>query len=495
MALDENSPVGDDKSEGVQPPPTSRLKRLLRLIFVDLYAFLSSVLSLSEGLDREGTIEGIRKDVEFKGHAAWILIFSILIASIGLSVGNIPIIVGAMLISPLMGPILGIGLAAGTNDIELLRKSMLNLGISVVIGIVISAIYFLIIPIPEINIELRDRTQATLLAIGVALFGGAAGIIAGSRRQKSNVVPGVAIATALMPPLCTVGFGLATLRWEFFFGALYLFFINSVFIALPTYLYIRYMKFPMKEFIDPAKERRIRWRITVFLILTIVPSAFIFFAVLKESFFESDTKRFIMAVEQSLEERNTTVIDYKVLTDDGQPTIKIALIGDPISEDLRNAWLKMRDDFDLSNVALDIREPRDFTQAIEAIREESRSGSFEQVQAFYQRQIAERDTALVQLSKKLEREAVVTGDFNVLTNELKTLYPDLERLAFANFYESDFSGRVDTVATLMIEWREPTPQSDRRLNAQRLNDWLIVRLGKKVRVVNFCEGVIFAEEG
>lgn len=490
----------NDTNESQQEPKSTsgkgnigRLRRIFLLLTADLWKFLGDVLSLSDGLDREGTMDGIRKDVEFKGHAAWILIFSILIASIGLSVGNIPIIVGAMLISPLMGPILGVGLAAGINDFELLKRSMINFGIMMVIGIMISAMYFLVIPIPEINIELRDRTQATLLAIGVALFGGAAGIIAGSRRQKSNVVPGVAIATALMPPLCTVGFGLATLRWEFFLGALYLFFINSVFIALPTYLYIRYMKFPMKEFIDPARERRIRWRISVFLVVTIVPSAFIFYSVLKKSFFESDTKRFMQAIELTLEDRNTTVIDYKLVYDDDKPVIKIALIGDPISDDLRRSWLKLRDDYDLENIDLDIREPRDFSKAIEDIREETRLGSATQMQQFYERQISERDTSIRSLERRLERETVVVGDFFTLTSEVKTLYPELVRLAFANFYESNFSGKVDTVATLMIEWQPATPQTKRRHSAERLSDWLQVRLAKKVRVVNFCEGVIGSE--
>lgn len=466
------------------------MKRLLKLLTADLWRFLRSVLSLRDGLDKEGTIEGIRRDVEFKGHAAWILIFSILIASIGLSVGNIPIIIGAMLISPLMGPILGIGLAAGTHDIELLKKSMVNLGISVVIGIVISAIYFVIIPIPEINIELRDRTQATLLAIGVALFGGAAGIIAGSRKQKNNVVPGVAIATALMPPLCTVGFGLATLRWEYFLGALYLFFINSVFIALPTYLYIRYMDFPVKEFIDPARERRIRWRITFFLILTVVPAAFIFFSVLKQSFFASDAARLIHAIEETLEDRNTTVIDYKVVYDNNEPVIKIALIGDPISEDLRNSWLRLRDELDLKRVELDIREPKDYTKAIEAIREESRAGSVSQLQDFYERQIMARDSSILILRKQIEGQAGMQGDFNILTHEVKSLYPEIDRLAFANLFESDFSGKIDTIPTMMVSWTNETPFPERRISAERMKKWLEVRMNKPIRVVNFCEGVV-----
>lgn len=480
----------DETGASQKDENTRRLRGSFLNLLRDLWRFLRSVLSLEDGLDREGTVEGIRRDVEFKGHAAWILIFSILIASIGLSVGNIPIIIGAMLISPLMGPILGVGLAAGTNDIELLKKSMQNLGISVAIGIGISAIYFLIIPIPEINLELRDRTQATLLAIGVALFGGAAGIIAGSRRYKSNVVPGVAIATALMPPLCTVGFGLATLRWEFFFGALYLFFINSVFIALPTYFYIRYMRFPMKEFLDPIKEKKIRVRISIFLIITVVPSAFIFFQVLKDSFFESDTKQYMAAVEASLAERNTTIIDYKVITEGAHPVIKIALIGDPITTDLQTQWLQLRDDYGLGHVEIDVREPKDFSKAIEALREENRMNSMAQLREFYEQQIEQRDSLIIRLQQRVQLSNEEVADFALLASEVKSLYPELDKVAFANFYETDFDSPVDTVATLMVDWSEDLPQPERRPLAERISNWLKVRMGKPVRIVNACEGVV-----
>lgn len=475
-------------SDSSAPGSSKRLRRIIRLLLVDFWAFLRRVFSLSDDLDREGTMEGIQKDVDFKGSAAWILIFSILIASIGLSVGNIPIIIGAMLISPLMGPILGIGLAAGINDFQLLKRSLVNLGISIIIGIVISAIYFLIIPMPEINIELRDRTQATLLAIGVAFFGGAAGIIASSRSHKNSVVPGVAIATALMPPLCTVGFGLATLQWQFFLGAFYLFFINSVFIALPTYLYIRYMKFPMKEFIDSKRERKIRWRIATFLVVTIVPSAFIFVHVLKTSFFESDSKRFVTAVDQTLTDINTTMIDHKVISTDDEKIIKIALIGDPIDQDLRARWQNMLRDFDLDEVRLDIREPLDYSEAIEEMRSENRMSSMEQMRAFYERQIETRDSTITTLETALDHTVGVFGDFSLLTSEVKTLYPEMERLAFANFFESDFSGKTDTIPTLVVNWQDATPQAKRQLNAERLSSWLEVRLKKPVRVVDFNEG-------
>jgi len=247
-----------------------------------LWVFIKRTLSLREGVDRQGTVEGILHDVEFKGASAWILVCSILIACVGLGENNIPIIVGAMLISPLMGPILGIGLAAGTNNFELLKKSLTSFVVAIVLSLIISTIYFFLAPVPVITSELLSRKDATVMAIIVAFLGGAAGIIAGSRSMKSNVVPGVAIATALMPPLCAAGFGLGTFRFEFFFGAMYLFFINSVFIAVPTYLYIKYINFPIKEFLDPALEKKIKRYITIFILVIILPSGFIFYNVLTE---------------------------------------------------------------------------------------------------------------------------------------------------------------------------------------------------------------------
>ena len=480
----EDKETTENKEQAEQS--SRRIQRSWRILVNNAWSFLKSTLSLREGLDQEGTIEGIRKDVEFRGHAAWILVCSILIASIGLSVGNIPIIVGAMLISPLMGPILGIGLAAGTNDLDLLKKSVTNFIIAMVISILISSIYFLIIPMPEISFELRDRKQATLLAIAVALFGGAAGIIAGSRRYKSNVVPGVAIATALMPPLCTVGFGLATASWDYFFGALYLFFINSVFIALPTYFYIRYMNFPVKEFIDPIRERKIKRRISVFLMITVIPSAFIFYNVLRQSFFTSDANLFLVAVEQSLEQRNTTIIDQKVIYDPDKPMIKIALMGDPISTDLRNQWEELRVEYGLQNCELDIREPRDFTQAIEALREENMVRSTQQMEEFYRTQIKQREEEIQGLERELNLMRRGEGEFQSISAEVKMLFPGLKRAAFANLQETNFSAQPDTIPTLMVLWPDNLDEEEVNESEEQLNRWLRARLkDPDARVVHY----------
>lgn len=464
----------------------TNVKWTFKLFLSNLKEFLTHLLSLREGIDREGTSEGIRKDVEFKGHAAWILIFSILIASIGLSVGNIPIIIGAMLISPLMGPILGIGLAAGTNDFELLKKALINFGTAVVISIVISTIYFAIVPIPEINLELQDRKSATLLAIAVALFGGAAGIIAGSRSLKSNVVPGVAIATALMPPLCTVGFGIATLQLDYFLGALYLFFINSVFIALPTYLYIRYLRFPVKEFIDPIREKRIKRYISLFLIATILPSGFIFYNVLRQSFFSRNAQRFLVKVEASLEGKGTTIIDERVIYDAEKPLIKLALMGDPLTKDMRDSWQQYRIEEGLETCQLDIREPRDFTQAIESLREENKLNSSQQIEDFYRSQIQEKEARIQDLQARLMISEKESGEFQELSAEVKMLFPEVSRAAFAYLSETNFSNAPDTIPTLMLEWPAEMSSAEMLDAESQLSRWLQVRLKNgKARAVHY----------
>ncbi len=464
----------------------ANVKGTFVLFMRNVKVFLMRTLSLREGIDKEGTSEGIKQDVEFRGHAAWILMFSILIASIGLSVGNIPIIIGAMLISPLMGPILGVGLAAGTNDFDLLKKSLVNFGIAVVISIIISTIYFAIVPTPEINLELKDRKTATLLAIAVAFFGGAAGIIAGSRSLKSNVVPGVAIATALMPPLCTVGFGLATFQWDYFLGALYLFFINSVFIALPTYLYIRYLRFPVKEFIDPQRERRIKRYISIFLIATILPSAFIFYNVLRQSFFSRNAQRFLTKVELSLEGKSTTIINEKVTYDAENPMIKIALMGDPISEDLRASWTQFQIEEGLQNCNLDIRQPKDFTQAIESVREENRLNSSQQMEEFYRTQIQDREEEIRMLRDKLYISDKETGEFEELSSEVKMLFPTIRKAAFAYLCETNFRNVADTIPTLMVDWPHDIKPQELAESEDQLGRWLQVRLkNSKARVVHY----------
>ena len=217
-------------------------KGLLHKQIVDFFVRNFDIRQEKED-DRE-TIESIKRGVEFKGTNLWVLIFATFIASLGLNMNSTAVIIGAMLISPLMGPIMGFGLGLGTFDFELIKRAFRNFATATVFGIITSTIYFLLTPIDEAQSELLARTQPTVYDVLIAFFGGLAGIVASSTKSKGNVIPGVAIATALMPPLCTAGFGLASGNLYYFFGALYLYFINTVFISLATFLVVRLLKYP-----------------------------------------------------------------------------------------------------------------------------------------------------------------------------------------------------------------------------------------------------------
>ena len=215
----------------------------MKEIIIAIRNFLKDRFNLNEDKAEETTIvDSISRDVEFKGSSLWALIFAILIASVGLNVNSTAVIIGAMLVSPLMGPIMGIGLGIGIIDLDLVKKGIKNLLIAAVISVVTSAIYFFVTPLHEARSELLARTTPSIWDVLIAFFGGMAGIVAGTRKNKGNVIPGVAIATALMPPLCTAGFGLATGHMLYFLGAIYLFFINSLFICIATYIIVQVFK-------------------------------------------------------------------------------------------------------------------------------------------------------------------------------------------------------------------------------------------------------------
>lgn len=274
------------------------------------------------------TIENIKKGANLSGIYFWVLVAAILIASLGLNVNSTAVIIGAMLISPLMGPIMGIGLGLGISDMSIVKKASRNFLIMVGIGLITSFIYFLISPVKESGSELLARTSPTIYDVAIAIFGGFAGILAGSSTQlrNGNVIPGVAIATALMPPLCTAGFGLATGQITFFFGAMYLFFINSIFISLSTYLIVRVLNFPhIKIFEETPKLKRIRWIIWTIVGLFIIPSIFLTIDIIQKFFFEKNANKFIQKEVQTAERfiispqltynRREKIIDFILLGD------------------------------------------------------------------------------------------------------------------------------------------------------------------------------------
>jgi uncharacterized hydrophobic protein (TIGR00271 family) len=301
------------------------------------------------------TFQRIRKDIEenirFSGRNLWILILAILIASFGLNVNSSAVIIGAMLISPLMGPIMGIGLGASINDIALLKRSAQNFLFATSFSLLTSTLYFLFTPLDDAHSELLARTSPNIYDVFIALAGGFAGIIAISGNNRGNVLPGVAIATALMPPLCTAGYGLATLQWKFLFGAFYLFIINGVFIALSTYLFARFIRFPLVHDRDKQKDRRQQRLIWALTLTTLIPSVFFSYQMLRGNQFRQNANRFI---EQEIVRNGAIVLSKEINA--GNREIKLYLAGTRINKTPNEFAELLSKFYALPNVKLDLQQ-------------------------------------------------------------------------------------------------------------------------------------------
>lgn len=292
--------------------------------------------NIYDHIDTEDAAQRIKNSIWFRGPNVWILAFSIIIASAGLNVNSTAVIIGAMLISPLMGPIIGVGLAVGTNDVDLLKLAFKNLVVMVLISLAASTLFFLLSPLNLTNpTELEARTSPTIYDVLIALFGGLAGILENSRKERGMVLSGVAIATALMPPLCTAGYGLSCLNFHFFFGAMYLFIINGVFITLATYVMVKYLRFKTVTGISPALALRRRRLMTTLIVIVIVPSLISAIGLVKDNNFEQKVNAFVS--ENKLVSRSY-IYDYKIIKDHGRK-VEILLTGEPMSYEAQSAFL------------------------------------------------------------------------------------------------------------------------------------------------------------
>ena len=278
-----------------------------------LIYFLKDVLDFRKNTDKDFTINSIKDDVSIKGPNAWILICSIFLASIGLNANSIPVVIGAMLISPLMGPILGFGLSIAINDIETLKKSILNFSVMVILSVFTAYLFFSFFPLREESSELLSRTKPDIRDVLIAFFGGLALIIAKTKKGTiSPVIFGVAIATALMPPLCTVGYGLAVGKASFSIGAMYLFMINTLYIVLATFLIIKLLKFPLIDYVNSAKRRLVSRMVTLFSVLMLIPAFYAFVGVLYENKFENSVKEFFEKELDGVKNKDFLIMNSKV---------------------------------------------------------------------------------------------------------------------------------------------------------------------------------------
>jgi uncharacterized hydrophobic protein (TIGR00271 family) len=387
------------------------------------------ILDLRRETDYAATLDQVREDASLRTGSRWALAFAILIASVGLNVNSTAVIIGAMLISPLMGPIVGAGVALGTSDIPLLRKSLGNLMIATVIALIASTVYFAVTPLAEAQSELLARTRPTIYDVLIALFGGSAGIVAASRSTtKGQVAPGVAIATALMPPLCTAGFGLSHLDVWIFLGAMNLFLINALFICLATLGFIRLMAFERVSEPEPRERRRIRLIIGALTIAILVPSLYTGVRVVQETRFKSAARRF---VSEQLTFPTRSQLNVALRYDRDSSTIDLTLIGEPLAAADLDSIRSRLSGYGLSRSRLVVRQPLGAQPSIQEITDVVRQGMLRDIDARAQQSNSAADVRLVALEAEVQRSRASVLPVSELTAELAALYPAFRSLSVA----------------------------------------------------------------
>lgn len=445
--------------------------------FESLKEYIPKLLTIRVGTDKEATAERIRESISIKGHTAWILVFSILIASIGLNVSSTAVVIGAMLISPLMGPILGIGFSIAVNDVDTLKASLINFGAMVFLSIVTSFLFFSIPIFKEATPELLARTKPDVRDVLIAISGGLALIIAISRpKPQFNTVAGVAIATALMPPLCTAGFGLATGNLSYFGGALFLFTINCIYIALAAFTITKYLRFPMRKYINQAKRRRISNIASLVALVILGFSIYQFYILYKFNHFTMRAESFIEGLKEegvNLIGESSESIDYKA------NEIKLYVFGRDYSSRDEERWKAQLADIGLGSTKLTLLQSQDNTGIREDIDKikELYINSHKMLSA-KDETITEKDLRIEELEKDLLGYYSNDIHFDRILGEIKINYEDLSTISFAREYKSDFA-KMDTVNIVSVKWKENVKSKSQKEQEERLQKWLEQRLDIK----------------
>ncbi|GAB3829637.1 DUF389 domain-containing protein [Hymenobacter jeollabukensis] len=434
--------------------------------------------------DPADIVADVQEGMAFRGTNLWVLIFAILVASVGLNVNSTAVIIGAMLISPLMGPIVGIGFGAATVKLDLIQRGVKNLLIAAGISILVSALYFRLTPLTDAGSELLARTQPTTWDVLIALFGGAAGAVALTRRERGNAVPGVAIATALMPPLCTAGYGLATGHWSFMFGALYLFSINGVFISLATFLVARILPLPHHSFASPHRARRVQLGIWLVALFTGVPSLYLAARIVQRTVFAHNAQRFVD--EQFNQQPGTYVVTRRIEADTRH--INVLLAGQVLTRaQLRTARAALGR-YRLEKTELTVRQG--LAQLDSADAQTMRNSLLEDVRSRNEQTLAGYDARLAQLQQLLTQadNPALTGlpAAPALLREVQAEHPDVQQLGLSRLVQPAVDSlRADTTLVVAVRTGRPLPAAEQ----QRLNQWLRVRAGGKRTVQLLVEPV------
>lgn len=474
---EENSKVTNEMNkEAAVEEKKEAVKKDAQGLFASIKNFLSELLDFRDDTDRDATIEAIKADISFKGATAWILVCSIMVASVGLNADSTAVVIGAMLISPLMGPILGVGMSIAINDIDTLKKSLINLATMIVLSLLTAWLFFKFFPLSEDTSELLGRVKPDIRDVLIAFFGGLALIIARTKKGTiASVIFGVAIATALMPPLCTAGYGLAKANWPYFLGAMNLFTINTIFIALATFIVLKVLRFPMLKYANSLKRKRIaRFAALVAIIVMIYPTI-TFLKVLKESRYERDFKDFV-----STDVESNPNLWYQPRKDDLNPdkkTIRLSFNGD-VSDEMISALENNKNKYD--NI-------KDFELIINANKTRSADRLMQSLDRAYadldrkdlvidglQRQIKVLEDNITNLNQLIESKSTSKNaiSFSSLARDAKVRFNDLEFFSYAKALESKDFINIDTVDNVNVRWKVQLSDSLVLLKEKALQNWL-----------------------
>lgn len=436
-------------------------------LWASLKVYLHQLLDLTGDKENERiTIEALKEGVDFRGANLWVLIFAILIASLGLNVNSTAVIIGAMLISPLMGPIIGFGLGLGIADLELIKKAARNLAIMTLISLFTATVYFILSPLNQAQSELLARTSPTIYDVAIAFVGGAAGILANTTRNKSSVIVGVAIATALMPPLCTAGYGLAHLQWSYFFGALYLYLINSIFIGLATFIMVRVLKFPRVKMADSTQARKINRWMFLLSFLIIAPSTYFGYKLVMKSIAEEGAVRF---VQDQISRSDNQVIQQRLSFETNQ--LEVVLLGDELPATYIDSLRTIMPSYGLSGIELVVRQGfgSSMEEDIATLRSTVLKDLYESSDKIIHAQRATIDSLKTELSLR-DRITQIGADVYL---EAKSIFPSVSNLQFAPIAASADGASVRGREAIVIVH---TPRKFSEDEEQRLSSWLSQRL-------------------
>ena len=436
----------------------------MKLNFNSIREFLKTTLNLTNDVDIPAASENIRKNIPFRGPNVYILFSAVIIASVGLNVNSIPVIIGAMLISPLMGPIIGLGIGLGTNDRELVLFSIKNLLVMVGISLLAATLYFMLTPLEIDNpTELLARTRPTIYDVFIALFGGLAGVLETARKEKGTVISGVAIATALMPPLCTVGYGIANLSWQYTIGALFLFSINCIFIAMAAYLMAKFLKFPVKT----VEQHRTRYFILSYALVILLAATSIFtgYNVIRENDFTKLANRF---VKKNQNIGKTYIYDSQVNIDSKPYMLELRLAGETLNEDTKEMLLRDAENYGIMRSQIVIHE--DATVQVDRFNE---TEIVKNLMATNASNVQVRDDSIKVLNAQITAYKQRELPAKQLAEELQVQLPSIKRLTLAKGTAMEQNVVISHEQVVVVAHCSAMPSEEEKA---RVYEWLKIRL-------------------